>query len=140
MTIEQARIYGERAVSAGWPVTFGSLALRSKEHPGGIVVARLGDDACVFAHGPLIWRPVAGMLPDFRDAGTRGHLLQMVRDTCGDVRAFVQPLRNGDMVVTTPFMVGDSDHEYAWGDDDTDAMIEAIETAWQGLEPEDAAP
>lgn len=91
---------GAQAVALGWPWTPGMHAIDARPHceAGGWLVVRIhgaGDGAELVVLAPDDWvppyqsaegsyqLPVAHAVPDFRDPGTRGHLLQVVRERYG---------------------------------------------------------
>ena len=86
------RELAERAVKAGWPRLAGQHVLHiSATCPAGVIAYVRGEEVTIATStGSLHTRRADETLPDFSDAGTRGHLLQLVRERWGCSSAAVR--------------------------------------------------
>jgi len=94
MSEEQARWLGRRAVACeGWLLASG---MEGYDECGARLVCVDGAERVfapdVWAYEPLpaLKDNVRGFWPDFRDACTRGGLLELVREATGDAHGFVR--------------------------------------------------
>lgn len=78
----------------------------------------------------LLWRWAPGVdVPDLRDPATRGCVLELVREICGDDEAYAMPWHDEDGGWTVCVNDDDGCHNIAEGDTEAEALVAALENA-----------
>ena len=127
---EQMRELAERAVKAGWPRLAGQHVLHiSATCPAGVIAYVRGEEVTIATSvGSRHTRRADVTLPDFDDAGTRGHLLQLVRERWGCASASARAYRDDDWGLAW-HIVGGPMEMMGRRPSEAEALVAALEAA-----------